>query len=52
MPKKKEGENLSIDHNNDPFWKAYTRPENQWPYEHCDGFKSVSAMLAPFQMFP
>ncbi len=57
---------MSIDHNNDPFWKAYTplndkltkegkkatklaytRPENQWPYEHCDGFKSVSAILAP-----
>ena len=57
---------MSIDYNNDPFWKAYTplndkltkegkkatklaytRKENQLPYEVCDSFKSVSAILAP-----
>ena len=57
---------MSKDHNNDPFWKAYTplndkltkegkkatklaytRQENQLPYEVCDSFKSVSAILAP-----
>ena len=57
---------MSIDHNNDPFWKAYTplndkltkegqkatklaytKPENQWPYENCDTYKGVSAILAP-----
>jgi len=57
---------LSIDHNNDPFWNAYTplndnltkegqkatklaytKPENQWPYENCDTYKGVSAILAP-----
>ena len=57
---------MSIDYNNDPFWKAYTplndkltkegkkatklaytRQENQLPYEVCDSFKSVSAILAP-----
>ena len=67
LAKKKEGdETLSIDYNNDPFWKAYTplndkltkegkkatklaytRQENQLPYEVCDSFKSVSAILAP-----
>lgn len=65
--KKEEGDyTLSIDYNNDPFWKAYTplndkltkegkkatklaytRQENQLPYEVCDSFKSVSAILAP-----
>lgn len=57
---------MSIDHNNDPFWKAYTplndkltkdgtkapklsytRSENQWPYENCDSYQGVSAILAP-----
>ena len=57
---------MSIDHNNDPFWNAYTplndkltkegqkatklaytKPENQWPYENCDTYKGVSAILAP-----
>ena len=66
LAKKKEGEILSIDHNDDPFWKAYTplndkltkegkkatklaytKPENQWPYENCDTYKGVSAILAP-----
>ena len=57
---------MNLDHNNDPFWKAYTplndkltkegqkatklaytKPENQWPYENCDTYKGVSAILAP-----